>query len=180
MNKKIFLFLGLMLAVGLLVTGCGKSAAEKAAEKAVENATNGDASVDIDNQQVTINTNGSSYQAGGDVSLPDGFPTDVYVVDGKISMAYTYEKDKSYSIGISTEKTLAELKALYEQQMKEKGWASQASLDTATAVTISYTKTVGRTTNVSITKDATNANQWFVTITTQVAETDTNSADTNE
>lgn len=176
MNKKLFLFIGLFVAISFLITGCGKSTAEKA----IETATNGDASVDVDNNQVTININGSSYQAGGDIELPDGFPSDVYVVNGIITTSYTYEVDRSYSIGILTDKNQSELKSLYEEQMKDKGWSIEATANTADIVTVSFKKTDERRANVNITKDVV-TDKWLVTITTQdTTDTNTNSTETEE
>lgn len=166
MNKKIFLLIGLFIAITFVITGCGKNVAEKAAENALESASNGDASVDIDDEQVTINTGNSSYQAGGDIDVPDGFPSDVYVVDGTITVALTYEVDTSYNIVISTNKSRDELKALYEEKMDEYGWTKDATVDTADIVTMAFKKGETRRANVTIAQD-TASDAWMATITTQ-------------
>lgn len=164
-KKKIFIILSL-LAVAFLVTGCGKKTAEKEVETAIEQSTNGQADVDIDNNSITINSNGSTYQASeAGLELPDGFPSDVYVVDGKITFAYTYVQDSNYSITIQTDKSKDELKSLYTEQMKDAGWESTLSLDTTDITTLGNKKGDDRTANVTISKD-TATDKWLVTITT--------------
>lgn len=110
-----------IVAVALTVTGCKKTA-EKVAESIIEKSTNGQADVDVDNDQVTINTNGGSYQAGENISLPDGFPTDVYVVDGTIKSAITTKANEIYNVSIETTKSVSDVKSEYESKLQSEGW----------------------------------------------------------
>lgn len=128
--KKFYIFALCVMLVGMAfaVTGCGKTTAEKAAEKAVEKATNGQASVNISTNTVTINVNGSSYQAGGNVKLPSGFPSDVYVIDGTIKAASTVKENESYTVSIETTKSVADAKAKYESELKNDGWEITISM----------------------------------------------------
>jgi len=123
LNKKTLLLLTLVLAAGMILSGCTKKAAETAAEKAIEGATNGQAEVDIDTNSVKVNTNGSSVQIGGDVAMPENFPDDVYVVDGTLTYAMTIAENKSYTVTVTTNKSVSEVKSLYETKLAEDGWA---------------------------------------------------------
>jgi len=166
MGKKKLLIILSLLVLAFVVTGCGKKTAENTLEKAIEKSTNGQADVDIDNNAVTINANGSTYQASeAGLALPNGFPSDVYVVDGKITFAYTYVQDSNYSITIQTDKSKDELKSIYTEKMKDSGWESTLSVDTAEITTLGNKKGDERTANVTIAKDTT-TDKWLVTITT--------------
>lgn len=148
--KKFYIFaLCVMLAsMAFVVTGCGQKTAEKVAEKAIEKATNGQADVDIGTNTVKINTNGSSYQAGGDVELPSGFPSDVYVIDGKLTSVSTYGDD-GFTISLETTKTAAEVKEKYDSQLKEDGWTIKMSLAYENGASVSAEKD-NRTVTMSV------------------------------
>lgn len=127
MHKKKIVLLGvILLAAVLVLSGC-KSASEKAAEKAIEGATNGQADVDISTNTVTVNYNGGSYQAGGNVSLPDGFPSDVYIIDGTMTAAMTTNQSNGYTVSIDTSKTVNEVKTKYESELRDDGWTISSS-----------------------------------------------------
>jgi hypothetical protein len=121
-NKKTLLLLTLVLAAGLILSGCTKKAAETATEKAIEDATNGQADVDIDTNSIKVNTNTASMQIGGNVAMPENFPDDVYVIDGTLTYALTSTEGKSYSIVVETSKSVSEVKSLYENKLVEDGW----------------------------------------------------------
>jgi hypothetical protein len=123
MKKAIIISAALLLVVTL--SGCGKKIAEKsaeqAAEKALETASGGKADVDVSKDSVSIKTNEGSYQAGTSVSLPDGFPKDVYVIDGTITTAMNLYQG-SYTINIQTNYSVNEAYTKYENQFKGSGW----------------------------------------------------------
>lgn len=125
-QKKLIIITAVLLALTIGLTGCGKKAAEKAAEKATENAiekaTNGQADVDISGNTVSVNTDQGSYQAGGNVDLPAGFPDDVYVADGNITAAFSTTETNGYTVSIESSQSVSELKALYEQKLQSEGW----------------------------------------------------------
>lgn len=135
--KKFYIF---ALCVGLagmafVVTGCGKKTAEKvaetAAEKAIEKATNGQAQVDLGTNSVRININGGSYQVGGDIKLPSGFPSDVYVIDGTIKAATTVKEGETYTVTIETDESMASVKEKYQSKLEGDGWSITATMDVA-------------------------------------------------
>lgn len=151
MNTKKIYWLApiLLVAIALVLTGCGKKLSEKAAEKIIEKSTNGQASVDVDRNQVTINTNGGSYQAGEEVKLPAGFPSDVYVIDGTIKAAMTNAENNGYTVSIETSQSVTEAKTRYEKELVDDGWTMSMSLVYEGAASLGATKG-NRTTTISI------------------------------
>lgn len=135
MNKRTLVIAALIL-VTLPAAGCAKKASDKTLEKAIEKSTNGTADVDIKNNSVTINTNGGSWQTGEQVSLPSGFPSDIYVVDGTIKTAVTTVAGQAYMIALSSTKTVSEIKALYESKLVSDGWTISANMTIQTSVSL--------------------------------------------
>ncbi len=135
-NKRIFLIIPIVLVMSLGIIGCGKKASDKAAEKAIETATNGQADVDVNNNTVHVNTNGGSWEAGDNVSLPSNFPSDIYVVDGKITAAITSTETNGYTISIEATQSVSDLKALYDQKLKADGWEITLSMATSDGAAI--------------------------------------------
>jgi len=127
-------------ALALVVSGCGKTTAEKAAEKIVETATNGQADVDLSTNTITINSNGSTYQAGENVSIPASFPSDLYVIDGTVNAALTLKEGEQYSVTITTTKSAAEAKSLYESKLSTDGWTITTNASFATSTSIAAEK----------------------------------------
>lgn len=125
--------------MAVVLSAC-TSPAEKVAETAVEQSTNGEADVDFDNDTVTINTNGATFQAGESVSLPEGFPTDVHVADGTITAATTVDENNGYSVSIQTDVPVSQLKGEYESAMADDGWNVLASLDMGDTISMSGEK----------------------------------------
>jgi hypothetical protein len=73
----------------LTVTGCGNAVegiAEKAVERAIEDEVGGDASVEVDEDSVTIDTEQGSITAGSG-SVPEDFPADIRLVEGEVTFA---------------------------------------------------------------------------------------------
>lgn len=173
MQKKhiSLIILALVLVSGIILSGCTKKASEKAAEtvteKAIEKSTNGQADVDISTNTVTINTNGSSFQAGENVSLPSGFPSDIYVIDGTLKSATTTNENNGYSLSIETSKSLSNARDQYEQKLKDEGWTVTATMNFQgsasivaekdnRSVSVMVSESDGKTTVVVITSEKSN------------------------
>jgi hypothetical protein len=171
MNKKAYWVLPVIaiVAMALVVSGC-KSTSEKAAEKAWEKATNGAADVDLDNNSVTINTNGGSYQAGENVTLPSNFPSDVYVIDGTLKAAMTQQTGNSFIVSVETSKSISQAKTVYEKEIVDDGWTITTNMTYGGTVTlmaeksnrtlgVGVTEVDGKTTvNISTSTNTTNTN----------------------
>ncbi|PLX25641.1 hypothetical protein C0580_02010 [Candidatus Parcubacteria bacterium] len=128
MKKKLGLFLVLLLGVSVLTTGCGKSANEKAAEKSLEASMGANADVNIEGDNVNIKTDDGTWSAGENISLPEGWPEDVYVTEGNILAAAS--NSLGNSLTIVSEKSVAELKKEYQEKVSENGWEINMSFDT--------------------------------------------------
>jgi len=166
-NKKIILLGIMVLAAALVLSGC-KSAEEKAAEKLIESGTNGQADVDIGTNSVKINTNAGSYQAGGNVTLPSGFPDDVYRISGTLTAAFATTDTEGYTISIETSKSMAEAKNLYDQELVSDGWTVTSSMALQDTIVVTATKD-NRFVSVTI---STIDSQVTVTITTYTNTSD--------
>lgn len=149
MNKKYLLLVTLPLALIVLGASCGKKISEKTIENAIEKSSNGQADVDIGTNSVSINVNGTSMKTGDSVALPTNFPTDVYVIDGTIKTAVS-TPGVGYNVALTTTKSVADAKALYDQKLPAAGWTitTTAVIDVHTAV-VAASKS-GRTVSVSI------------------------------
>jgi len=159
MKKTIFLSLAVILAGTLILTGCGE---EKVAEKAIESSTGGQADVDVDDDTVTVNTNGSSFTAGEAVSLPSGFPSDVYVIDGTIKAATTVTEGEVYSVSIQTDTSVSDAADEYQEELANDGWEVNMTLNAGGVSSMTAQKD-NRTVTISIGQDE-DENKTLVTI----------------
>jgi len=165
MKKTIFLSLAVILAGTLILTGCGE---EKVAEKAIESSTGGQADVDVDDDTVTVNTNGSSFSAGDEVALPSGFPSDVYVIDGTVKAATTITEGEVYSVSVQTDTSVSEAADEYQEELANDGWNVTMSLNIEGVSSMTAEKD-NRTVTVSIGEDE-ESSQTLVTIGTSTSE----------
>ncbi|MFH1367176.1 MAG: hypothetical protein ABIH38_04295 [Patescibacteria group bacterium] len=164
MKKTLFLALSLVMAAGLLLTGCGE---KKVAENILEKATNGAADVDVSGDTITVNTNAGSWTAGDSVSLPSGFPSDVYVIDGTVKVATTIKENESYMVSLETTKSVAEAKAAYERELAADGWTININMTISESVSLGGEKD-NRTVSVIIAK--TDDSKTQVSISTAVID----------
>lgn len=150
MKKYLVLALCLVLAVAMFaVVGCGKKTAENLAEKALEKATNSQVDVDTDNNTVKVNINGSTSEFGDKVSLPSGFPSDIYIIDGTIKTATKVSQNEYFTVSIETTKSVTAADAEYQQKLKNDGWEITATYNISGNSTIAAQKS-DRTLSVSI------------------------------
>lgn len=114
---------GVVVLAGAVYSLVARKTVENSTEKAIESATGGDADVDISSDTYKVNTNGGSFQAGEDVSLPSGFPDDIYVISGDIKAAYTTTQNQGYNITIEATKSPADANTTYDREMRSDGWS---------------------------------------------------------
>ncbi|MFA6391537.1 MAG: hypothetical protein WCW66_02115 [Patescibacteria group bacterium] len=120
--KKISLIAIMLLAVAVVAgAGCAKKVSENTAENAIEKSVGGDADVDIDDDSARINVNGSSMAWGENVSLPDNFPSDVYVTEGDLKSAME-TADEAFSVTVESTKSLTAVRSEYETELANDGW----------------------------------------------------------
>lgn len=160
-NKKIWLA-ALLVVVVVFLGGCTKKMAEKTAEKAIEKNIGSQANMDLNDEQVTIKTEQGTYQGGENLSLPSNFPDDLYVIDGKIIAAMTITENEGYSVSVLTNKSVAEVKADYEDKLKDNGWKIDMQMDYGVSAMVSASK-ADRTVTVSISNDSESTTVTIVT-----------------
>jgi len=88
MNKRLIMVSALLLFSVFALSGCKKSAEEKVAEKSMENILGNQADVDVDGEDVTVETEYGTMKAGENLDLPKDWPEDVYVTDGEWTCYY--------------------------------------------------------------------------------------------
>lgn len=146
---------GAVLVLGL--SGCVKKVTQKAAERAAENAieqsSGGKANVDLSNDTVTVNTDKGTYQAGGQVSLPAGFPDDIYVPDGQLTAAMSSTEDGGYSVSLTTGGSVAEVQQDFSDKLKDAGWEINLTMNYGGSAMVGANKGDDRTVSVSIASD---------------------------
>lgn len=141
---------GLLLLLVLITTGCGQSVAEKMMEKNLENAMGGDAEVDMDGDNIKIETEeGVSLEVGEGVSLPADFPEDIFVVEGEIVSVMKNVMGAGISVSVLSDKTMTEVKTMYEEKVVEDGWTMTANMSMGEMEMLVATKE-SRTLNISI------------------------------
>lgn len=112
------LLVALSLVALFALAGC-QSIAEKAAEVAVEKSTG--VQIDKDGDSVTVTgEDGTQVTASEGGELPDGFPTDVPVIDGPIISSV--KSDNSFMVVIETDKPIDEVNDWYKDQLKDSSW----------------------------------------------------------
>jgi len=153
-QSNIILIVVIVVVLGIAGLWFGgvfqREAAEEAAENAIEAATNGSANVELDTDgSMIFETDEATMEINsGGAELPDGFPTDVYVVDGTIQAAASTAED-AYTLTIQTDKAVADVKAEYQEQLAAEGWAQTLSIDLEGGSSLSAEKD-NRTLTVSI------------------------------
>lgn len=140
MRRTTYLTVTIFSALALIGAGCSNKIAEKVTENAIERSTNSQVDVDVDQNKVSINTNGVAWQAGESVSLPSGFPDDVHVIDGTIKVATTVEENSGYSVTINTAKNATDTKSEYERELAADGWTITGTVSFGATTTISAAK----------------------------------------
>src|SRR3989339_654994 len=106
MNKK-FLKMSIIFGLAVFLSAC-QSPSEKVIETVTENGT---------------------MQAGQDVSLPDNFPSDVYVYEGKLAAVVFNEANNGFNLTIETKDVLDDIKSVYENKLEEDGWVVNQSMN---------------------------------------------------
>lgn len=135
MARKLLL-IGAMAAFVFLLAACtspwqkaAQQSVENQMENAIEEQTGQDADVNVDENSVEISTDEGSLQAGEDVKLPQDFPGDIYVYDGKLSAVLQTIENEGYSITIETDDPIGDIMSLYESKLKSDGWEITGSMN---------------------------------------------------
>lgn len=123
-------------AAGLVALGggCGKKASEKSAEKMAEMAiqaqTGGKANVDINGEKVSIQSKEGSmdFSAGGDATIPEDFPADVYV-DRGAKVLMSMRNPTGFVLNLQTSEAVEVVAQTYRREMGGQGWAEEGDIN---------------------------------------------------
>lgn len=141
---KFFFLFPAMIILSVFLSGCGKSlsqkASEKAAEKLIETQSGGKADVDISKGNIKVETDEGKVESGEDVKLPADFPTDVYVIEGKIKSTISDQDNGGQTISIETDKSVAEISAIYQEKFKADGWKITGTMNFGDSATVAAEK----------------------------------------
>ena len=130
-TRGVYLLIAaLVLALSLLITGCGKAAsdkiAEKATEEALEKATGDQAQVDIGKDgAVEVKTKEGAVSVGGsDYEWPSQLPEDVpRLTEGKIvSIVENNNPQGENSVFIGLDNVTAAALNAYQDKLTAAGW----------------------------------------------------------
>ncbi|MFC1686991.1 hypothetical protein ACFL0L_00220 [Patescibacteria group bacterium] len=136
--KKLFILPILVLGVVLVLSGCTKTVENKV-EDSIEDSTGGQADVDLDDGSIRVETDDGTFEAGDDVSLPSGFPSDVHVYDGTITAAST-TGDDFFVVSVQTSDSPSTVKNKYETELADDGWEVTSTLTLPTGITLGAEK----------------------------------------
>lgn len=118
-----------MLIIGISMTACTETVAEKAAEKAVESKTGGKVKIDSKKGSVEIKGKDGEIKIGAN-KLPDDFPDDLPIYKpSKIqtSMNNTIQGKKTYAATLSTEDGFEAVVDFYKKKLTDNGWTEASS-----------------------------------------------------
>lgn len=120
------------LTLPLALAGCGEAAenaAENAAEKAIEDANGGNADVDIDGDEVTIENGDGSVVVGGG-GLPDGFPEDAVPLVGEVTSGTAVDSGQGagWTIGTESDGDVEDVFAEAVAKLEAAGFTNQSTL----------------------------------------------------
>jgi len=145
MLKKSSLIVAILF-FALFISGCGT---KSLVENQIEKNLGDDTKVDLNDESISIQTKEGSLQVGGTINLPEGFPSDVYIIEGQILSAMQNFGSAGYQVIISTSKSIAETQILYSEKLKSEGWDIQNIMNLGAGSILSAVKDK-RTLSVSI------------------------------
>lgn len=127
MTKK-FLVLGVILLGGVFIlSGCGKSVADRTTEGVIEKATGAKVDIDSDASRIKYEMDGVKVETGEKTALPENFSKDVYLISDKINSVISKPEEKYYSVYLETTVVPKEASDKYNTELKAQGWTIKSS-----------------------------------------------------
>ncbi|MBA4387227.1 MAG: hypothetical protein C0404_04555 [Verrucomicrobia bacterium] len=122
-----------VVALSVVLSGCGKKASEKMAEKMVESAMAKDGvkgKVDISGDKVTVQTKDgtTTFSGGGNAKIPDNFPKEVYVPDGATITA-SASTPGGFTLVLQVKDPGDKVAEVYKSKMTGAGWKEESSMN---------------------------------------------------
>ncbi|MEN3951498.1 hypothetical protein [Iodidimonas sp. SYSU 1G8] len=137
---------------GLAACDSSETLTEKAIEKyAEQQGVDMDVDLKDGGQSVTMKSDQGEIttQVGGEVKIPDGFPSDIPVYDGLTVHAASTMSD-TYMLHAQSAEPLDKIVQYYVEAMPAQGWVKEAESNQAGVMYISSYKKDGRTAGVTV------------------------------
>lgn len=131
--KKYFL-VSIIIMLVVFTAGCGNKIVEKSIENNLGQKINGD--VDLTDNGFKMETEQGTLQAGENTKLPEDFPKDVSIIEGKLLTAYKDKANDGFVVSIETNKDVSEVKKFYKENLENNGW--QIVLDLSQEDVVSF------------------------------------------
>ena len=178
--------LNVLLISSLLIVGLNSCNNEKTMQEKVEDATenaignalemaieneNGekvDINFNIDGKNAAISIkgeNGEEVSINSNSELPDNFPDNIYIVDGKMEGIATFKTDEGslVSFVIKSENNISEISKIINDEMKKNQWKASMNMNTGKEKMQMYTNDKNMTTITIIEEDNSTIVQYAVT-----------------
>lgn len=125
-KKTAALMIVIALAGGVTLVGCGQMA-ESATEKLIEEAAGGDVNVDVEGDGVTVEGQDGGFAVGGDLSLPDNWPTEIPTYGrGSLVMVSVDSASGGATAVWSTEESVEDATASIRSAVEGAGYAIES------------------------------------------------------
>lgn len=134
-----------LLILATLVISCGDDANEKITEEIIEMSAESageNVDVEIDSEDgkasYTVETEEGKMKVEVGGELPDAWPDDVYMIEGKI--ASSVNSEEAIVVSLETSKKPEELKDVVDKEMKSNGWEVEGSMNMPGSLSLVYKK----------------------------------------
>lgn len=143
-NKKVLIIVAIVVGAliifgiisSLIVGGLISKSTKQAAERGLEAISGGQVSVDKnsgkDTYTFTSKEDGSKVQVGSNVSIPDGFPKDIFPIykNAVLVSSSNHSKDNSgrtYTVLFSTKDSSSQVSEFYKNVFTQNGWEATST-----------------------------------------------------
>jgi len=126
--KKYF-FLPIIATISLLILSLGYEIANKTKAK-----------VDVNGNNIKLESGSAKFQGGDKTTLPADFPNDVYVIDGQLQGVYQDTSINGFVLTVKTDKTIEEIKKIYKEKLAANNWKILSDFSQVNTLDISAQK----------------------------------------
>ncbi len=124
-NKQITIILAVLLALSLIMGGCGK-VAEKAIEKTIESESGGKVDMNLKEGTTEITTDQGSIKIGATYDWPAAIPSDVPEFKyGTVTGVMESATETGTSYTVTFEEIAADSFEKYRSDLEDNGWTMQ-------------------------------------------------------
>jgi hypothetical protein len=164
-----------LASASLLLVGAGclptpQSLVQNAVENKINAELDGEGTVDLDDNGITINgdDDGTTARFGENVKLPDNFPKEIPVLDGAKVAGLAVTKDEGAWITMSTDKSSNDAASWYDTKLAADGWEVSGSYSARGMLTKMFEK--GNLSLTVIVSDGENGDPTSVMVTESITK----------